>query len=72
MVAACFLLRTTRLRSNVTISGVTLTNGDPVVVDENDGGGAILNRENLTLNACVLTGNFSPNGGAIYSTGGHA
>src|SRR5438552_16402776 len=27
--------------ANVTISGLTLTNGDPVVLDENDGGGAI-------------------------------
>jgi hypothetical protein len=55
---------------NVTISGLTLTNGDPAVLDENEGGGAILNRENLTLSNCVLTGNFSPNGGAIYNTGG--
>src|SRR4051812_2064563 len=40
---------------NVAISGLTLTNGDPVVNDENTGGGAILNRENLTLNSSVLT-----------------
>ena len=33
---------------NVTISGLTLTNGDPAVSGENDGGGAILNSENLT------------------------
>src|SRR5690349_12557512 len=33
--------------ANVTISGVTLTNGDPPVDDpDNAGGGAILNREN--------------------------
>jgi predicted outer membrane repeat protein len=53
---------------NVTISGLTLTNGDPKVLNETEGGGAILTSENLTLNACVLSGNFSPNGGAIYST----
>ncbi len=56
--------------ANVTISGLTLTNGDPVVFNENDGGSAILNRENLTLNGCVVSGNFSPNGGAIYSSDG--
>jgi hypothetical protein len=39
-------------------------------MDQNDGGGSILNRENLTLNACVLTGNFAPNGGAILNTAG--
>ena len=45
--------------ANVTISGLTLAGGDPVLLDENDGGGAIKNRENLTLNACVLSGNFA-------------
>jgi len=52
---------------NVTISGLTLPNGDPSDSDETGGGGAIVNRENLTLNNCVLTGNFGPNGGAIYN-----
>jgi hypothetical protein len=52
---------------NVTISGLTLTNGDPSDSDETGGGGAIVNRENLTLNDCVLTGNYGPNGGAIYN-----
>lgn len=55
---------------NVTISGLTLTNGDPEVSGENNGGGAILNLENLTLSSCVLTNNFAPNGGAIYSPNG--
>jgi predicted outer membrane repeat protein len=63
-----FLIQDPTFALNVTISSVTLTNGDPVVIDENDGGGAIRNSENLTLNSCVLSGNFSPNGGAIYST----
>lgn len=56
--------------ANVTISGLTLSNGDPVVVDENDGGSAIKNSENLTVRACVISGNYSPNGGAIYSSAG--
>src|SRR4051794_16834749 len=56
---------------NVTISGLTLTNGDPTIDDpDNAGGGAILNRENLTINNCVLTSNFAPNGGAIDSHSG--
>ena len=52
---------------NVTISGLTFTNGDPEATDENTGGGAILNRENLTINNCVFTGNFAGNGGAILN-----
>ncbi len=55
---------------NVIISGLTLTNGDPEATNDNNGGGAILNLENLTLNACVITDNYSPNGGAIYSPSG--
>src|SRR3954470_10562188 len=56
--------------ANVTLSGLTLTNGDPTVIDENTGGGAILNRENLTINNCVLTNNFAVNGGAILNVAG--
>ena len=56
--------------ANVTISGLTLTNGDPVVVNENDGGSAIKNRENLTVSACVISGNYSPNGGGVYKATG--
>ena len=57
---------------NVTISGLTLTNGDPDIADEDNslGGGAIHNEENLSLIACVLTGNFAKGGGAIASTSG--
>jgi hypothetical protein len=65
-----FLVEDSFFTLNVTISGLTLTNGDPQVDDENGGGGAIFNRENLTLNNCVLSGNFSPNGGSIYNDGG--
>jgi len=56
--------------ATVTISGLTLTNGDPQDSGEDDGGGAIFNRENLTLNNCVLTGNYAQNSGAIYNADG--
>src|SRR3954447_22192006 len=52
--ARVFLVDNIASLLDVTISGLTLTNGDPALSDENDGGGAILNHENLTLNACVL------------------
>ena len=55
---------------NVAISNLTFTNGDPVDADENTGGGAILNRENLTINYCVFDANFAPNGGAILNEAG--
>lgn len=57
---------------NVTISGLTLTNGDPDIADEDNslGGGAIHNEENLLLVACVLTGNYAAGGGAIASSSG--
>jgi hypothetical protein len=57
---------------NVSISGLTLTNGDPNIGDDDSsvGGGAIHNEENLTLVACELTGNFAPGGGAIASSSG--
>jgi hypothetical protein len=54
---------------NVTISGLTMTNGDPLV-DDNSGGGAILNLQNLTLQSCTFTANYAPNGGAIFNSGG--
>jgi hypothetical protein len=63
-----FLIQDNFFTLNVTISGLTLTNGDPILSDENDGGGAIKNQENLTLSNCVITGNFAANGGAILST----
>ncbi len=56
--------------ANVSISGLTLSGGDPVVLDENGGGGAIVNHENVSLSACVLSGNFGPNGGAIENVDG--
>jgi hypothetical protein len=57
--------------SVVNISGLTLTNGDPDIENDESAavGGAIRNSENLTLSNCVLTGNYSSHGGAIYNTG---
>jgi hypothetical protein len=56
----------------VTISGLTIINGDPDITDEDNslGGGAIHNEENLNLIACVLTGNYAPGGGAIANSSG--
>jgi hypothetical protein len=69
--ARVFLVDNSLALLDVTISGLTLTNGDPTVADVNDGGGAILNNENLTLNACVLTGNFAgADGGAVLVSDG--
>jgi hypothetical protein len=56
---------------SVTISGVTLTNGDPDVDSEDVvGGGAIYNEENLSLIDCVVNGNFAQDGGAIMLSSG--
>lgn len=57
---------------SVTISGLTLTNGDPDVTGQGEdtaGGGAIRNRDTLTLSNCVITGNSTINGGAIFNEG---
>ena len=51
------------VRSSVTISGVTLSGGSPAADDEDGRGGAILNREFLTLNTVELSNNFAPGGG---------
>lgn len=57
--------------ANVTISGMTLTAGDLTSGDPDTiAGGAIYNRENLTVVGCVITGNTAPNGGGIYSRSG--
>ena len=48
----------------VTISGVTMANGSILGY-----GGAIKNFENLTLDACIVSGNVSNAGGAIYNGG---
>jgi hypothetical protein len=55
---------------NVSISGLTLTNGDPQGDPDLVAGGAIDNRENLTLANCNITGSYAPNGGAINHFGG--
>ncbi|MCA9231795.1 MAG: hypothetical protein KDA57_14185 [Planctomycetales bacterium] len=54
--------------SNVTISGVTLTGGNPLGDDEDGRGGAILNRERLTLTEVAIENSFAPKGGgAVFS-----
>src|SRR4051812_36851802 len=57
---------------NVSISGLTLTNGDPLItdVDASLGGGAINNEENLSLVACTIIGNFALGGGGIANSSG--
>jgi hypothetical protein len=50
---------------NVAISGLTLTGGDTL-----GQGGAILNREHLTLTASTVSGNASDDGGGIANSGG--
>jgi len=60
----------------LSISGVTLENGNSATTSSNDdlaGAGAILNAGSLTLDSTVLTNNTAGNngtGGAVYGTGG--
>jgi hypothetical protein len=58
------------MQFDVSISGLTLTGGD---VSDFDGGGAIRNLENLTVNASTITGNAALNGsgGGIQSGYGY-
>lgn len=52
--------------SVVAISGLTLTGGDPF-----SGGGAIRNKEDLTVTACTISGNSAvANGGGLLSLDG--
>lgn len=50
---------------DVSISGVTLTGGDPLT----GGGGAVLNRENLHLAGSTIAGNRAVAGGGLASYG---
>ena len=53
--------------STVTISGLTISNGKAVSAL----GGGIFNQGNLTVQGCVLSGNYGDYGGGIFSdTGG--
>ncbi|MEL6578489.1 MAG: choice-of-anchor Q domain-containing protein [Cyanobacteria bacterium J06621_12] len=54
---------------DVTINGVTITNGEIAQVEGDDAGGGILNSENLTLVNSTVTGNRARLGGGIYSQG---
>ena len=53
---------------DVTLSGLTLTGGDPSITDNSADGGAILNREILLLSGSVVSGNASLDGGGIYNS----
>jgi hypothetical protein len=56
---------------SVTISGMTLTGGDPVLTDTQTGsGGAIRNMENLTILNCVISDSYTSNGGAVSNASG--
>jgi len=62
--------------SHVTISGITITNGLPLLPD-NNGGGGVLNHGGLTLTGSRIVSNnaggvppFGSNGGGINSNGG--
>ena len=50
--------------SKVTISGLTISGGED---SSGVGGGGILNREDLTLQNCTVTGNHSNSGGGIFN-----
>jgi len=54
--------------SSVTISGLTLSGGSPAGDDEDGRGGAILNRESLTLEEVEIRNSFAPGGGgAVFN-----
>jgi hypothetical protein len=55
----------------VTISGLTITNGNACCIFPDDVGGGIYNdHATLTLNACIISGNVADNrGGGIFSDG---
>jgi hypothetical protein len=56
--------------SNVTMSGLTITQGYPRSGTEPYYGGGILNHGTLTLNNCTLSANRGGYGGAIYNESG--
>ncbi len=49
----------------VSLSGMTLTGADTTT----NNGGAVFNRENLTIDACRIVGNTADLGGGIYNAG---
>ncbi len=53
---------------SITISGITLSGGNPLGDDEDGRGGTILNREALTLQEVEINSGFAPGGGgAIFN-----
>ncbi len=57
--------------ANVTISGLTVSNGyvDGTLVITGGGGGILNYRGNLGLKRCTLTGNFAIQGGGLFNYG---
>jgi predicted outer membrane repeat protein len=57
-------------RASVTLSGLTITQGDGVAgtINDNEGGG-VLNFGNLTISNSTLSGNGATFGGGIYNAG---
>ena len=56
--------------AGVTIRGLTLSGGSPLEGDQGGLGGAILNRESLTLEEVHITGNHATGGGAVHNDAG--
>ena len=54
-------------QSNVTLRGMTLTGGTVTGGDSNGLGGAIFNRENLTIDSSIILGNTANDGGGIHN-----
>jgi hypothetical protein len=55
---------------NVTISGLTISNGNAHGSPTDAGGGIYSDQANLTVDRCSLTGNIAEKGGAICNDGG--
>lgn len=56
---------------NVTISGLTISNGNAHGSPVDAGGGIYSHQGNLTVDACALSGNVADKGGAICNDGGN-
>ncbi|MCH7753000.1 MAG: hypothetical protein IH898_12725, partial [Planctomycetes bacterium] len=60
-----------QIGTRVSISGLTLSGGNPLANNEGGRGGAILNRDFLTLTEVDISNNIAPNGGGgIFSDRG--
>ncbi|MDQ6905658.1 MAG: CSLREA domain-containing protein [Chloroflexota bacterium] len=57
------------LGATVSLSGLTITNGDTSGTSPSLGGGIYNDRGTVTVGNCVITGNTAANGGGIYNDG---